>query len=75
MTQEQAARIQREILPGSGCDPAGKPFLTYGIWVLPVTHAGVGLNVFVIDRPITSESDHEKAKTEAVQKLQEALAR
>ena len=75
MTKEQAVRIQRELVPGSGCVPSGEPFLTYGIWVLPFSHNGVGLNVFVIDRNITSEAGHETAKAEATQKLREALER
>jgi hypothetical protein len=75
MTQEQAVRIQRELVPGSGCVPNGEPFLTYGVWVLPFTYGGIGVNVFLIDRPITSEGDHDWAREEAVQKLQEAIAR
>ena len=75
MTQEQAARVQREIAPGSGCVPNGEPFLTYGIWVLPFAHGGTGLNVFVADRQITSESDHETTKIEAIQKINEVLTR
>jgi hypothetical protein len=75
MTKEQAVRIQHELLPGSGSVPNGDPFLTYGIWVLPFTHDGRGLNVFLVDRAIASESDHQKAKKEATQKHQEVLAR
>jgi hypothetical protein len=75
MTKEEAARVQREIAPGSGCVPNGEPFLTYGIWVLPLTYGGVGLTVYLIDRSIVSESDHNKAKDEASQKLAEALGR
>jgi hypothetical protein len=75
MTKAQAVRIQRELVPDSGCVPNGEPFLTYRIWVLPFTYGGIGLTVFLIDRPITSEGDHEGAKEEAVQKLGEAIAR
>jgi len=75
MTREQAVRIQREILPGSGCVPNGEPFLTYGIWVVPLSHDGIGLNVFLIDREIASESDHLTAKDEATKKLLESIAR
>jgi hypothetical protein len=58
MTKEQAVRVQRELVPGSGCVPNGEPFLTYGIWVLPFTHIDVGLTVFLVDRPIKTEPDH-----------------
>ena len=75
MTQEQALRIQRELLPGSGCVPNGEPFLTYGIWVLRFTYGPIGVNVLLVDRPIASEADHKKAQEEAVQKLREAIAR
>jgi hypothetical protein len=75
MTEEQAVRIQRELVPGSGCVPNGEPFLTYGIWVLPFTHGDTGLTVLLIDRSIASEADHKKAKEEATQKLQEVLGR
>ena len=75
MTREQVVRIQQELLPGSGSVPNGDPFLTYGIWVLPFIHGGRALNVFLVDRTIASESDHEKAKEEATQKRAEALAR
>ena len=75
MTKEQATQVQRELVPGSGCVPNGEPFLTYGIWVLPFTHAGTGLTVFLVDRPITSESDHKRARKEAFQRLSEAIAR
>ena len=75
MTKEQAVRVQREIVPGSRCVPNGDPFLTYGIWVLPFSHSGVGLTVYLVDRSIVSESDHNKAKEEAIQKLAEAIGR
>jgi hypothetical protein len=75
MTKQQAANIQREIAPDYGCVPNGEPFLTYGIWVLPLAHHGDGINVFVTDREITSESASAKAKAEAIQKLQESLGR
>jgi hypothetical protein len=68
MMQEQAVRIQHELLPGSGCVPNGEPFLTYGIWVLPFTNGSIGLNVFLVDRRIASEADHQEAKREAVEK-------
>jgi hypothetical protein len=74
MTKEQAARIQRELAPGSGCVQNGEPFLTYGIWVLPLGYGGIALNVFLIDRSIASESDHERAMEEAIEKLREAIA-
>jgi hypothetical protein len=74
MTQEQAVRIQRELLRGSGCFPNGEPFLTYGIWVLPFVRSGAGSEVFLIDRIITSESDHQNAKNEAADKLRQAIA-
>jgi hypothetical protein len=74
MTQEQALRIQRELLPSSGGVPNGEPFLTYGIWVLPFTCGGSGLNVYLLDRQIESESDHNKAKEEAAKKLGGAIA-
>jgi hypothetical protein len=75
MTREQAVRIQRELLPGSGSVPKGEPFLTYGIWVLPFPHGGAGLEVFLVDRTVASEADHAKAKEEAAQKLEQAMAR
>jgi len=75
MTQAQAVRIQRELVPGSGCVPNGDPFLTYGIWVLHFTYGGIGLSVFLIDRLIASEPDHQWAKEEAARKLAEAIAR
>jgi hypothetical protein len=75
MTQKQALRIQRELLPGSRSVPNGEPFLTYGIWVFPFTHGGVGLTVFLVDRPIASESDHEETKKEAAEKLKQVIAR
>jgi 8-oxo-dGTP pyrophosphatase MutT (NUDIX family) len=75
MKQEQAVRIQRELLRGSGATLNGEPFLTYGIWVLPFTEGGMGREVFLIDRPISSESDHQAAKREAAEKLGQAIAR
>jgi hypothetical protein len=75
MTQEQAVRIQRELWPGSGSLPNGEPFLTYGIWIISFLHGGIGRNVLIVDRPITSEADHQQAKEEAGQKLREAIAR
>jgi hypothetical protein len=75
MTQDQAARIQHELLPGSGCVLNGEPFLTYGIWVLPFMHGQIGLTVFLIDRPIALEADHQEAKREAAEKFGQALAR
>lgn len=75
MTPEQAVRIQRELLPGSESVPNGEPFLTYGIWVLPFMKRGMGLEVFLIDRPISSEADLKNAKEEANQKFRELLAR
>jgi hypothetical protein len=75
MTKEQVIRIQREILPGSGHVPNGEPFLTYGIWVLPFSRDGIGVNVFLIDRETTSESEHVAAKEEATKKLSEAISR
>jgi hypothetical protein len=74
MTLEQAIRIQLEILPAFASVANGKPFLTYGIWVLPFSHAGAGSEVFLVDRPITSEADHGKAKKEATDKLRQLLA-
>ena len=75
MTQDQAARIQHELLTGFGCVLNGKPSLTYGIWVLPFTHGQIGLTVFLIDRPIALEADHQEAKREAAEKFGQALAR
>jgi hypothetical protein len=75
MTKEQAVHIQRELLPGSGSVPNGEPFLTYGIWVLPFTKGGLGLEVFLVDRRILSQADHNNAKEEAVKKFLEASAR
>jgi hypothetical protein len=75
MTQEQALRLQRELLPGSGVVPNGEPFLTYGIWVLPFTYGSIGLNVLLVDRPIRSEADHLEALDEAIEKLRRAKAR
>jgi hypothetical protein len=75
MTRAQAVRIHRELVPGSGCVLTDEPFRTDGIWVLAFSHRGKGLIVFLIDRPIASEADHEIAKKEAVQKLREILAR
>jgi hypothetical protein len=75
MINAQAVRIQRELVPGSGCVPSGEPFLTYGIWVLPFTHSGIGLTVFLIDRSITSEADHNRAMEEAVQAREETVRR
>jgi hypothetical protein len=74
ITSEQAVRIQCDILPDFGSVPNGKPFLTYGIWVLPFKRGGAASEVFVVDRPITSESDHRKAKKEAADKLRQLLA-
>jgi hypothetical protein len=74
MTQEQAVRIQRELLRASDCAPNGRPFLTYGIWVLPFSRAGATSEIFLIDRKITSEADHEKAKEEARDKLKQSTA-
>jgi hypothetical protein len=73
MRLEQAIRIQREILPASGSVPNGEPFLTFGIWVLPFSRGGAGSEVFLKDRKITSQADHEKAKKEAADKLKELL--
>ncbi len=73
MSLEEAIRIQREILPAFGSVPNGEPFLTYGIWVLPFSRAGAGSEVFLNDRKITSEGDHEKAKKEATDKLRQLL--
>jgi len=75
MTQEQAARVQHELLRGSGCVLNGEPFLTYGIWVLPFTHGSIGLNVFLVERRIASEAAHQEAKREAAEKLGQAIAR
>jgi hypothetical protein len=50
--------VQHELLRGSGSVANGEPFLTYGIWVLPFTRSGMGLEVFLIDRPVASEADH-----------------
>jgi len=75
MTQEQALRLQRELLPGSGVVSNGEPFLMYGIWVLPFTHGSIGLNVFLVDRPIRSEADHQEAVVEAIEKLRPAKAK
>ena len=74
MIQEQALRIQREILPAFGSVPNGEPFLTYGIWVLPFSRAGAASEVFLVDRKITSKADHAKAREEAVEKLKQAIA-
>ena len=74
MTLEQAMRVQRELLGGSGCVPNGEPFLTYGIWVLPFARGGAASEVFLIDRKIASRADHEKAKEEATDKLKQAIA-
>jgi len=75
MTQEQALRVQSELLPSSGVAPNGEPFLTYGIWVLPFTYGSVGLNVFLVDRAIGSQADHQEAMDEAVERLRQAKAR
>jgi hypothetical protein len=75
MTKQQAARVQRELLPGSGCVPNGEPFLTYGIWALPFSYGGIEVTVLLVDRPVVSEGDYERAKEESVQKLAEAIAR
>jgi hypothetical protein len=64
MTKAQAVRIQRELVPGSGCVPTDEPFKTYGIWVLAFSHRGKGLTVFLTDRPIESEAEYEIAKEE-----------
>ncbi len=74
MTQDQAARIQQEILPAFGSVPNGEPFLTYGIWVLPFKRGGAGSEVFLVDREITSEADYRKAKQEAADKLKQLIA-
>jgi hypothetical protein len=71
MTKAQAVRIQRELVPGSGCVPTEEPFKT----VLAFSHRGKGLTVFLIDRSIESEADYEITKEEAVQKLREVLTR
>jgi hypothetical protein len=75
MTKQQAARVQRELVPGSGCVPNGEPFLTYGIWALPFSYGGIEVTVLLVDRPVVSEGDYERAKEESVQKLAEAIAR
>jgi hypothetical protein len=54
--------------------PNGEPFLTYGIWVLPFSRAGAASEVFLNDRKITSEADHEKAREEMTCKLKQAIA-
>jgi hypothetical protein len=74
MTKEQAHRIQREILPAFGSVPSAEPFLTYGIWVLPFSRAGAESKVFLVDRSITSEPDHAKAKEVAADKLRQLIA-
>ena len=74
MTREQAARIQREILPAFGSVPNGDPFLTHGTWVLPFSRSGVPSEVFIFERKITSEADHEKAKQEIADKLRQLTA-
>ena len=66
--------MQRELLRGSDCDQNGEPFLTYGIWVLPFSRNGMGLEVFLVDRGITSEADHKAVKSEATEKLGHAAA-
>ena len=43
--------------------------------MLPFTHRGIGLTVFLINRPIASKADHQKAKEEAAEKLEQAIAR
>ena len=43
--------------------------------MLPFTHGGIGLTVFLIDRRIASEADHQEAKREAKEKLRQAIAR
>jgi hypothetical protein len=75
MTPEQALRIQHELLPGSGSIPNGDPFLTYGMWVLPLIHDGKGISVFLPDRTVSTGSDYRKAKEEATQKVVEVIAR
>jgi len=75
MTQKQALRLQRELLPGSGVVSNGEPFLTYGMWVLPFTRGSLELNVFLNDRPVRSEVDHPEAMDEAIEKLRQAKAR
>jgi len=75
MTQDQAIRIQGELLLRAGIVANGEPLLTYGIWVLPFTHGGIGMNVFLVERAISSEADHEDAKAEATERLEQALAR
>jgi hypothetical protein len=74
VTLEQAVRVQRELLRSSDCVPNGEPFLTYGIWVLPFSRDGAASEVFLIDREITSQTDHEKAKEEAAVKPKQAIA-
>jgi hypothetical protein len=74
MTLAQAVRIQRELVPGSGCVQDGQPFRTYGIWVLPFSQRGKGQTVFLINRPMASEADHKTTMEEAVQKLREILS-
>jgi hypothetical protein len=75
MTPEQVIRIQRELLPGSGSFPDGDPFLIYGMWVFPFTKRGIGLRVFLVDRAISSEADHEQAKEEAAERFREAVVK
>jgi hypothetical protein len=74
MTLEQAARIQREILPAFGSVPNGEPFLRYGIWVLPFSRAGAASEVLLVDRNITSEPDHAKTREEVADKLRQLIA-
>jgi hypothetical protein len=74
MTPGQARRIQRETLPAFGSVPNGEPFLTFGIWVFPFSRAGAASEVFLVDRTITSEVDHLKAKKEAADKLRQLIA-
>jgi hypothetical protein len=73
-TAEAELRIQREILPAFGSVPNGDPFLTYGIWVLPFSRTGAASEVFLVDRNITSQPDHAKAKEEVADKLNQLIA-
>ena len=67
-------QIWREILPGMANAPDGEPHLENGTWTVPFRRNNFGLQVWLPDRPIFSEADHQKAKDELKSKIGLAIA-
>jgi hypothetical protein len=59
--------------PGNFPNHGAASFLHNPLWMLPFTHGGSRLNVFLVDKPIESESGHNKIKEEAAISLGEAM--